>query len=111
MKFWNFWFASYRHLFRMVRRTKLFNRRFAYTFFITVRIKSHILVYALTLALLSPLAAVIQPSSTPQFKSQIDKAKSLRDTGSSDEARKIYESVLPPLRSQPPSQELVDTLN
>ena len=46
-----------------------------------------------------------------QFKAQIDKAKSLRDAGSSDEARKIYESVLPPLRSQPPSPELVDTLN
>ncbi|MCU1219116.1 MAG: hypothetical protein JWN42_313, partial [Candidatus Angelobacter sp.] len=76
-----------------------------------MRIKIHILVYALTLALLSQLAAVGQPSAATQFRTQIDKAKSLRDAGSSDEARKIYESVLPPLRSQAPSQELVDTLN
>ena len=46
-----------------------------------------------------------------QFKAQIEKANSLRDAGSSEEARKIYESVLPPLRSQAPSPELVDTLN
>ncbi len=52
-----------------------------------------------------------QSSAAAQFKAQIDKAKSLRDAGSSDEARKIYESVLPPLRSRPPSPELVDTLN
>jgi len=52
-----------------------------------------------------------QASAGAQFKAQIDKAKALRDTGSSDEARKIYESVLPPLRSQPASPELVDTLN
>jgi CHAT domain-containing protein len=76
-----------------------------------VRITNYILISALILALLMPLAAVVQSSSAAQFKAQIDKAKSLRDAGSSDEARKIYESVLPPLRSQPPSQELVDTLN
>jgi len=76
-----------------------------------VLIKNHILVYALTLALLTPLAALGQTSASGQFKAQIDKAKSLRDAGSSDEARKIYESVLPALRAQAPSQELVDTLN
>ena len=52
-----------------------------------------------------------QASAGAQYKAQIDKAKALRDAGSSDEARKIYESVLPPLRSQAPSPELVDTLN
>ncbi|HEV8490643.1 MAG TPA: tetratricopeptide repeat protein, partial [Candidatus Angelobacter sp.] len=41
----------------------------------------------------------------------MEKAKALRAAGSSDEARKIYESVLPPLRMQAPSQELVDALN
>ena len=46
-----------------------------------------------------------------QYKAQIDKAKSLREAGSSEEARKIYESLLPPLRSQSPSPELIDTLN
>ncbi|MGZ4860986.1 MAG: CHAT domain-containing protein, partial [Candidatus Angelobacter sp.] len=76
-----------------------------------MRIKTHIPVYALMLALLASPAAVCQPAATGQFRTQIDKAKALRDAGSSDEARKIYESVLPPLRSQVPSQELVDTLN
>src|SRR5438270_4556765 len=52
-----------------------------------------------------------QAAEGAQFKAQIDKAKSLRDSGSSNEAQKIFESVLPPLRSQPPSPELVDTLN
>lgn len=72
--------------------------------------KTIILVSALALLLFASLGAVCRTSSS-QFKAQIDKAKSLRDAGSSDEARKIYESVLPPLRSQTPSPELVDTLN
>jgi tetratricopeptide (TPR) repeat protein len=50
-------------------------------------------------------------ASAGQYKAQIEKANSLRDAGSSEEARKIYESLLPPLRSQSPSPELVDTLN
>jgi CHAT domain-containing protein/tetratricopeptide (TPR) repeat protein len=83
---------------------------FTYTFASTVRIKHTIRIYAM-LALLTPLTAISQPSSSEQFKAQIDKAKSLRDAGSSDEARKIYETVLPPLRSRAPSPELVDTLN
>jgi CHAT domain-containing protein/tetratricopeptide (TPR) repeat protein len=73
--------------------------------------KTIILVSALALLLFASVSAICQPSAAGQFKAQIDKARSLRDAGSSDEARKIYESVLPPLRSQAPSQELVDTLN
>src|SRR5712671_5901671 len=73
--------------------------------------KTVILVSALTLILFASVGVICQPSTAAQFKVQIDKAKSLRDAGSSDEARKIYESVLPPLRLQAPSQELVDTLN
>jgi CHAT domain-containing protein len=73
--------------------------------------KTIILVSALGLLLFASAGAICQPSTAAQFKAQIDKAKSLRDAGSSDEARKIYESVLPPLRSQASSQELVDTLN
>ena len=61
--------------------------------------------------LFASVGAIGQPSTAGQFKAQIDKAKSLRDAGSSEEARKIYESVLPPLRSQPASPELVDALN
>ncbi|HEY2363410.1 MAG TPA: CHAT domain-containing protein [Candidatus Angelobacter sp.] len=65
------------------------------------------------LLLFAPVGAVCQSSSAAagQYKAQIDKANSLRDAGSSGEARKIYESLLPPLRSQTPSPELVDTLN
>lgn len=66
---------------------------------------------ALGLLLFAAVGAVCQQATAAQFKTQIDKAKSLRDAGSSDEARKIYEQVLPPLRLQPPSPELVDTLN
>jgi CHAT domain-containing protein/tetratricopeptide (TPR) repeat protein len=73
--------------------------------------KTIILVSALTLILLASVSAICQPSTAAQFKAQIDKAKSLRNAGSSDEARRIYESVLPQLRTQAPSQELVDTLN
>jgi hypothetical protein len=68
-------------------------------------------ICALGLLLFASCGAVCQSSAGAQYKAQLDKAKSLRDAGFSDEARKIYESVLPPLRSQSPSPELVDTLN
>jgi tetratricopeptide (TPR) repeat protein len=76
----------------------------------TVLKNSIILVFVLAVLFASD-HAIGQVSATAQFKAQIDKAKSLRDAGSSDEARKIYESVLPPLRSQAASPELIDTLN
>jgi CHAT domain-containing protein/tetratricopeptide (TPR) repeat protein len=44
-------------------------------------------------------------------RAQLEKARSLRQAGLADEARKIYEAVLPALRSRPPSAELVDALN
>ena len=52
-----------------------------------------------------------QSAANGQFKAQIDKAQALRSAGSSEEARKIYESLLLALRSQPPNAELVETLN
>ncbi len=73
--------------------------------------KTIIHAFALGLVLFASVGAACQPQTEGQFKAQIEKANSLRDAGSSDEARKIYESVLPPLRSQAPSPELVDTLN
>jgi CHAT domain-containing protein/tetratricopeptide (TPR) repeat protein len=76
----------------------------------TVPQRTIIFVSAITLALLTPATAISQTASG-QFKAQIEKARALRDAGSSDEARKIYESVLPPLRSRGPSPEMVDTLN
>jgi CHAT domain-containing protein/tetratricopeptide (TPR) repeat protein len=82
-----------------------------YTFFNTVSQKSFILIFVLTLAFLAPAAVFSQPAADGQFKAQMEKAKTLRNAGASEEARKIYESVLPPLRTQGPSQELVDTLN
>ena len=82
-----------------------------YTLLSTVAKKSIIHISALGLLLFASIGAVCQPSASAQFKAQLDKAKSLRDAGSSDEAQKIYESVLTPLRSQQASPELVDTLN
>ncbi|HEX4605155.1 MAG TPA: tetratricopeptide repeat protein, partial [Candidatus Angelobacter sp.] len=73
--------------------------------------KTIILVAAFTMALFAPVAAVSQAAANGPFKAQIEKARALRDAGASDDARKIYESVLPPLRAQGPSQEMVDTLN
>ena len=70
-----------------------------------------IYISALVLALFAPLRSIAQPVASGQFKAQIDKAQALRDAGNSEDARKIYESVLTPLRTQGPSQELVDTLN
>lgn len=52
-----------------------------------------------------------QPAANAQFRAQLEKAKSLRAAGSSEDARKIYESILPALRAQPPGSELIETLN
>jgi CHAT domain-containing protein/Tfp pilus assembly protein PilF len=82
-----------------------------YTFFSTVSQKSIMLIFVLAPAFFAPAIAFFQPAVNGQFKAQMEKAKSLRNAGASEEARKIYESVLPPLRAQGPSQELVDTLN
>lgn len=73
--------------------------------------KKTIILFSVLAVLFASVGAIGQASTEGQFKAQIDKAKSLRDAGSSDEAKKIYDSVLPPLRSEPASPELVDTLN
>lgn len=111
MKRWNFWSNSRPLLSRCAPAGKLRKRAFTYTLAGTVLKKSVHFVTLLTLGLLAPIEATCQPATSAQFRTQIDKAKSLRDAGSSDEARKIYETVLPPLRAQSPSPELVDTLN
>ena len=70
-------------------------------------------VVALTL-LLAASTISAQPSAGAQFRAQVDKAKALRNSGApgtAEEAHKIYDSILPPLRAQAPSQELVETLN
>ena len=58
---------------------------------------------------------VFSQQATPeQLKAQLERAKALRETreaGSSEEAQKIYESVLPQLRGQAANPELVETLN
>ncbi|HET9837335.1 MAG TPA: CHAT domain-containing protein [Candidatus Angelobacter sp.] len=61
--------------------------------------------------MLSGSAGVAQAGADGQVRAQLDKARSLRQAGSSDEARKIYESALPSLRSQSPSAELIEALN
>lgn len=83
-----------------------------YTFVNTVSQSPFILIFALIAALLMPVCSFAQQlTGTSQFKTQIEKAQSLRNAGASEEARKVYEQILPPLRSQGPSQDLVDTLN
>lgn len=73
-----------------------------------------IFTVALTLLLLAVSTISAQPSAGTQFRAQVDKAKALRNSGApgtAEEAHKIYESILPPLRGQAPSTELVETLN
>ncbi len=52
-----------------------------------------------------------QPASREQVKTQLERAKALRQAGSSEEAQKIYEALLTQLRGQAASTELVETLN
>jgi CHAT domain-containing protein/Flp pilus assembly protein TadD len=61
--------------------------------------------------LLAMYGAAGSAQSGEQFKAQLEKARTLRAGGSPAEARKIYESILPPLRSYSPSPELVEALN
>jgi len=67
--------------------------------------KKTIILVSMFGLLFASIGAICQPSTAAQFKAQIDKAKSLRDAGSSDEARRIYELMLPPLRTQAPSHD------
>ncbi|HEY7403829.1 MAG TPA: CHAT domain-containing protein [Candidatus Angelobacter sp.] len=55
--------------------------------------------------------AFSQSPSNDQFKTQLERARTLRQSGSSEEAQKIYESLLPQLRNQTASPELVEALN
>jgi len=82
-----------------------------YTFPEPVAKRHVILLCALVSIFAGPPAAFPQSAGREPLKAQLEKARSLRDAGSSDEARKIYESVLPQLRAQAASAELVDTLN
>jgi CHAT domain-containing protein/tetratricopeptide (TPR) repeat protein len=51
-------------------------------------------------------------SDTPaEIQSRLDKAASLRSSGNDVEAGKIYESLLPQLRAQGPSQQLTNALS
>jgi CHAT domain-containing protein len=73
--------------------------------------KSIIFMGALVFVFPGNMRGFAQPSGNRQLKAQLEKAQSLRSAGSSDQARKIYESILPPLRSQPPGEDLVEALN
>jgi CHAT domain-containing protein len=69
------------------------------------------IVFALMLAFSGRVCRGLQAAGNTQFKTQLEKADSLRNSGASEEAQKIYESLLPPLREQGPSADLVYTLN
>jgi CHAT domain-containing protein len=74
--------------------------------------KRHIIYFwALTLLSLGRQPAFSQPAGHGQVKTQLERAKALRQAGSSEEAQKIYEALLPQLRGQAASTELVEALN
>ncbi len=70
-----------------------------------------IFLCALILIALGRTQLLSQSTGREQFKPQLDRAKALRQAGSSEEAQKVYESLLPQLRGQPASPDLVETLN
>ena len=80
-------------------------------YFLLNAVATKTILYLSALLLFASVGGMSQQSASAPFKAQIEKAKALRDAGSSDEARKIYESVLPPLRTQATSHELIDALN
>jgi CHAT domain-containing protein/Flp pilus assembly protein TadD len=69
------------------------------------------IIFVCVFLLLGEVWALAQASGDRQFKPQLERAQGLRSAGSSDEARKIYESILPALRSRPPGEDLVEALN
>ncbi len=74
--------------------------------------KRHIIYFcALALLSLGQQLAFAQAASSEQVKAQLERAKALRQAGSSEEAQKIYEALLLQLRGQTASTELVETLN
>lgn len=74
--------------------------------------KRHIISLCAVVLLSLGWQSVLSQSASPeQFKAQLERAKTLRQAGSSEEAQKIYESLLPQLRSRSASPELVETLN
>lgn len=77
--------------------------------------KPHIIfLCALVLSCRGSSTAWAQASDRDQFKAQLERARTLRqsrEAGSSEQAQKIYESLLPQLRSRAASTELVETLN
>jgi CHAT domain-containing protein len=74
--------------------------------------KRHIIYFcALALLSLGRQLAFSQSTGHEQAKTQLERAKALRQAGSSEEAQKIYEALLLQLRGQAASTELVETLN
>jgi len=70
-----------------------------------------ILLAVLLAVCVCTVSGLAQSSVSDAVKAQIAKAKSLRDAGSSDDAKKIFESALHDLRAQGPSLELSSVLN
>ena len=65
----------------------------------------------LFLAILALAATRLPAQQTAgDLKSQVEQARSLYEKGNSEEAQKIYDSLLPRLRAQGPSRELTEVL-
>jgi len=77
----------------------------------------HLMIHAahffgrLALASCCLLIALSSAAQTAEVKAQMERAKLLRDAGSSEQAQKIYQAILPGLRGNGPSLGLSSVLN
>jgi len=109
MKCWNFWFDSSTGF--STSMMAIASAVFCNILFRAVPKKYTIFLCAWPFLFLGTLPIFAQPGSRDQVKAQLERANALRQAGSSEDAQKIYESLLPQLRGQAASTELVETLN
>jgi CHAT domain-containing protein len=81
-----------------------------YTGFKPVPIRTTTTASILLVFLSLCVAAGVSAQGTEDAKAEIARATALRDKGALQQARSIYESLLPQLRAQPPGLELGETL-
>jgi CHAT domain-containing protein len=73
--------------------------------------RSILAVLFLAVLCLGPVLARAQAQPAGDVKSRLERARTLYNAGSFDEAKAIYEAILPQLRAQGPSQDLVQDLS
>jgi CHAT domain-containing protein len=91
-------------------------RRFSFRVAALYSVKATVLRQTIRAAILfalcfGPAFSCAQPQPGNDLKARIETARSLYNSGASDEARKAYELLLPQLRLQGPSQDLAHVLS